>query len=57
MSVKPKQPQPPDNPTPPRLLDLIIPLLGTMGVMLPVAPAFAPGVNDNSGIYLYAGWR
>jgi hypothetical protein len=56
MSVKPKQPQPPDNPTPPRLLDLIIPLLGTMGVMLPVAPAFAPGVNDNSGIYLYAGW-
>lgn len=37
--------------------DLLIPLLGTLVVMLPVSPIIAKSVNDNSGIYLYAGWR
>ncbi len=57
MSAKPKQTKASPIPAPNRLLELLIPLAGALAVMLPVAPAFAPGVNDNSGVYLYAGWR
>ncbi len=57
MSAKPKQTKETPKPAPARLLELLIPLVGALAVMLPVAPPFAPGVNDNSGVYLYAGWR
>ena len=57
MSAKPKQVKETPKPAPARLLELLIPLVGALAVMLPVAPPFAPGVNDNSGVYLYAGWR
>ena len=57
MSAKPKQTKASPKPAPARLLELLIPLASALAVMLPVAPAFAPGVNDNSGVYLYAGWR
>lgn len=57
MSAKQKQPPKTPKPAAARLMELIIPLVGALAVMLPVAPAFALGVNDNSGVYLYAGWR
>jgi len=57
MSAKHKQMPNPGKQISARLMELLVPALGALGVMLPVAPAFALSVNDNSGIYLYAGWR
>ena len=57
MNAKQKQGKQSSKPGAARLLELLIPLGGALAVMLPVAPRFALEVNDNSGVYLYAGWR